>query len=77
MNNLLKINLVGMPYNFNKLLKNETFCGHLNYSPPEMLKVENKGAISEKVDIWALGCCLYFLSSKKDPFHGPTHDKVK
>jgi serine/threonine protein kinase len=33
-----KFNLVGMPYNFKKLLKNESFSGHLNYSPPEILE---------------------------------------
>jgi serine/threonine protein kinase len=34
----IKFNLVGMPYNFKKLLKNETFSGHLNYSAPEILE---------------------------------------
>ena len=29
LNNIVKLNLVGMPYNFKKLLKNDTFCGHL------------------------------------------------
>ena len=59
-----------MPYNFKKLLKNKSFCGHLNYSPPEMLNDQSEN-LTEKVDIWALGCCLYNLSSKKDPFDAP------
>jgi len=29
--------MVGMPYNFKKLLKNDSFQGHLNYSAPEMI----------------------------------------
>jgi hypothetical protein len=35
---LIKINLVGMPYNFKKMLKNKSFCGHLNFSAPEILE---------------------------------------
>ena len=34
----IKFNLIGMPYNFKKLLKNESFSGHLNYSAPEILE---------------------------------------
>jgi serine/threonine protein kinase len=34
-----------------------------------MLNDDIKENFSEKIDIWALGCCLYFLSSKEDPFH--------
>lgn len=33
-NGEIKINLIGMPYNFKKLLKNDSFSGHLNYSAP-------------------------------------------
>ena len=76
LNNIVKLNLIGMPYNYKKLLKNDTFCGHLNYSPPEMLKGKNED-ITEKVDIWALGCCLYFLSAKKDPFDAQNHERIK
>ena len=32
---------------------------------------------SSKVDIWAIGCCLYFLASKKDPFEGSSSDEIK
>jgi hypothetical protein len=38
-NGEIKFNLVGMPYNFKKLLKNENFSGHLNYSAPEILEL--------------------------------------
>ena len=63
---IAKWNLIGMPYNFKKLLKGEGFTGHLNYTAPEVL---NDGELmSPKVDIWALGCCLHFLITKRDPF---------
>ena len=65
-----------MPYNFKKLLKNESFSGHLNFSPPEMLQ-DSGAEITEKVDIWALGCSLYFLTSKKDPFAAESTDQIK
>lgn len=71
--NTVKLNLIGMPYNFKKLLKSENFCGHLYYSAPEMLS-DNSYNHSQKVDIWALGCCLYFLASNKDPFEASTHE---
>lgn len=65
-----------MPYNYKKLLKNDNFCGHLNYSPPEAL-VDGCEKITEKVDIWALGCCLYFLTYKKDPFESTNSEQIK
>ena len=74
--NTVKLNLIGMPYNFKKLLKSETFCGHLNYSAPEMLS-DNSYDFSEKIDIWALGCCFYYLSAKKDPFEANTPEEIK
>ena len=30
-------NLIGLPYNFKKLLKGENFAGHLTFSAPELL----------------------------------------
>lgn len=68
--------MIGMPYNYKKLLKSDTFCGHLNYSSPEMLQ-DNPENFSAKLDIWALGCCLYFIASKKDPFEGSSSDEIK
>ena len=65
---VLKWNLIGMPYNFKKLAKNPTFLGHLNYSAPEMILDELNSPVTLKADIWALGCCLYHLATKRDPF---------
>ena len=64
---VIKWNLIGMPYNFKKLVKNPTFLGHLNYSAPEMI-LEPNSPVTLKADIWALGCCLYHLATKRDPF---------
>ena len=66
----IKLNLIGMPYNFKKLLKNMSFSGHLNYSAPEILENGQEMNLSPKVDIWSLGCCLYYLATKRDPFDG-------
>jgi serine/threonine protein kinase len=34
---IAKFNLIGMPYNYKKLLKKDNFCGHVNYSAPELI----------------------------------------
>ena len=66
-----------MPYNFKKLLKNESFSGHLNYSAPEILEHGQEHQLSSKVDIWSLGCCLYYLTTKRDPFDGANPSEIK
>ena len=66
-----------MPYNFKKLLKNESFSGHLNYSPPEILEHGSEHMLTNKIDIWALGCCLYYLATKRDPFDGANPGEIK
>ena len=65
---VIKWNLVGMPYNLKKLIKNIAYTGHLNYTAPELLKDRQGKALSQKADIWALGCCFYSLMTKADPF---------
>ena len=59
-----------MPFNFKKLLKRENFSGHVNYSAPELIL--EKMYFSTKVDVWSLGCCIYYMIVKKDPFDGKT-----
>ena len=63
-----KWNLIGMPYNLKKLIKEIAFTGHMNYTAPELLKDRRGKALTQKTDIWALGCCFYFLLTKSDPF---------
>ena len=74
---VVKFNMVGMPYNFKKLLKNESFSGHLNYSAPEILEHGSESMLSTKVDVWSLGCCLYYLGTKRDPFDGANPGEIK
>ena len=74
---VIKVNLVGMPYNFKKLLKNDNFSGHLNYSAPEILEHNTESSVSQKIDVWSLGCCLYYLVTKKDPFDGSNPVEIK
>jgi len=76
-NGAIKFNLVGMPYNFKKLLKNESFSGHLNYSAPEILEHGQENYLTQKVDVWSLGCCLYYLVTKRDPYDGSNPSEIK
>ena len=36
-----------------------------------------KSLFTQKVDVWSLGCCLYYLVVKKDPFDGPDPNEIK
>ena len=72
---VIKFNTVGLPYNFKKLLRRSDFSGHVNYSAPELIL--EKSSFSEKIDIWALGCCIYFLFNKSDPFEGKDPHVIK
>jgi len=74
-NGRAKFNFVGMPYNYKKLLKKENFSGHINYSAPELIM--EQVSFTDKVDVWSLGCCLYFLIVKKDPFEGKDPKSIK
>jgi len=72
---LFKFNPVGWPFNFKKLLKRDNFTGHLNYSAPELI-LENEH-FDEKVDVWACGCTLYYLLTKREPFEAQQPQEVK
>ncbi len=61
-NGILKFNMVGLPYNFKKLLKRPNFSGHVNYSAPEF--IHERSDFKENSDTWSLGCCLYYLVTK-------------
>lgn len=73
--NIIKFNPIGLPYNFKKLLKRENFSGHINYSAPELIM--EKSSFSPKVDIWSIGCCLYYMILKRDPFDGKDPSQIK
>ena len=51
-----------------------TVLGTPYYISPEMC--EGK-VYDEKSDIWALGCCLYYILYKRDPFEGKEPMEVK
>jgi len=74
-NNVVKFNTVGFPYNFKKLLKRDDFSGHINYSAPELILERQE--FTNKVDIWALGCTLFFIIHKQDPFDGKEPQTIK
>jgi serine/threonine protein kinase len=90
-NGLCKFNLIGLPYNFKKLLKCTNYSGHVNYSAPEIISEElnatnsivdnddyvGEGNFTEKAETWSLGCCLYYLVTKMDPFEGASVKETK
>lgn len=45
--------------------KRQTFCGTVDYVPPEIVEGSH---YDERVDIWALGILLYELVAGKAPF---------
>jgi serine/threonine protein kinase len=49
-------------------LRRETFCGTLDYLPPEMVEVKG---YDEKVDLWSLGVLCYEFLVGEPPFDAP------
>lgn len=49
-------------------LRRETFCGTLDYLPPEMVEVKD---YDEKVDLWSLGVLCYEFLVGEPPFDAP------
>lgn len=74
-NGLLKFNPVGLPYNFKKLMKNPHYSGHVSYSAPELINETHSFAANS--DTWSLGCCLYYLATKCDPFQARSIEETK
>jgi len=61
------------PSNCEKNYKNEQFAIYeknttFMYRPPEMCDTFSNYKVTEKVDIWMLGCIFYTLMYKKHPF---------
>ena len=50
--------------NFSNFEKHST----LYYRPPEMCDRYSEYVVSEKVDVWSLGCVLYTIAFKEQPF---------
>lgn len=75
LNGIVKFNMVGLPYNFKKLIKSSVYSGHLSYTAPELILGQKE--VSVKIDTWALGCSFYYLATKQDPFQGSNVDETK
>lgn len=72
-NNVVKVTDFGWachsPHN-----RRKTFCGTLEYLPPEML---NNQDYNEKADIWCLGILTYELLNGKSPFGSDDDGRIK
>lgn len=55
-------------------LSQERLSEHLAYQAPEVIQSEDYSVSS---DIWSLGCVLYILMTKKNPFHGTNANEMK
>ena len=72
----------GLARSFKDIKENERFItkniGTLSYVAPEMLGNEEYGMYNEKVDIWAVGCIMIELYTRKSPyFANDKNDKNK
>jgi len=45
-----------------------TFCGTMEYLSPELITIRS---YTNKVDVWALGCLVYYMISGRLPWTGP------
>ena len=63
----IKIADLGFASKYDKKKGLDLVLGTPLYMAPELVKHTK---YSEKVDVWSLGCCLYYLCTKKDPFEG-------
>lgn len=48
--------------------KRATFCGTLDYLPPEMVNKKQECEYDNSIDIWAIGVLAYELVTGKAPF---------
>lgn len=69
-NGIVKFNIIGLPYNFKKVMQSFNYSGHVSYSAPELITDGKDFDINS--DTWSLGCCLYYIVTKQDPFQGKT-----
>ncbi|CAI2360640.1 unnamed protein product [Moneuplotes crassus] len=53
--------------------RRNTFCGTLDYLPPEMVKAKD---YDSRIDLWSIGVLTYELCSGSAPFHCKSDSKV-
>ena len=46
------------------MIKSKDHIGAVGFNAPEML---DEGTFTNKCDVWALGCLLYFILMRKPP----------
>lgn len=53
--------------------RRKTYCGTLDYLPPEMVTQQS---YSHKIDIWSIGILTFELLTGKPPFERPTQENT-
>ena len=67
-NDFIKFNTIGLPGEFKQALTLTEKCKNINYLAPEL--VSENVVLSNKIDVWALGCTLYHLIFHEDLITG-------
>ena len=70
---IVDFGIAGLCYN-NELLTDKSTAGSLKYMAPEILTGQ-KTAADPAIDIWSMGCILYYLVIGTHPFNAP--DRIK
>ena len=70
----VKIIDFGFAKNMDNSLQHNTTLGTQDYMAPEMINKSlggyHNGMSPHKVDVWAIGCIVYFVFAGKNPFKG-------
>ncbi len=56
------------------ITKEETEAGTLKYEAPEV--ISSRAVAHPGIDIWAMGCILFYMVNGSPPFDGDTKEEI-